>query len=190
MTKQLTRAKEIFIENLGSYDNMQEEGCLREYLQYHIPMETECNWMHEFILEQFNKADSKCITVSDLTSSVSFVISRYGRYEDYKKLLAIKDKYLKGADLLELNMYYHDLLRSIESLPENNHIDGNAKLEIVTELENMVVETKENIDSIPDERTGYLVKAYNLQVPASFRKDAQLNEIYEGITSIKGLLQK
>lgn len=82
------------------------------------------------------------------------------------------------------------LLRSIESLPENNHIDGNAKLEIVTELENMVVETKENIDSIPDERTGYLVKAYNLQVPASFRKDAQLNEIYEGITSIKGLLQK
>lgn len=68
MADKLTRAKEIFIENLGSHDNMQETGCLQEYLQYNIPMEIEYNWTNEFITEQFSKADSKSIRISGLIS--------------------------------------------------------------------------------------------------------------------------
>jgi len=193
MTEQLTRAKEIFIENLGSYDNMQEAGCLQEYLQYNISMEIECNWINEFIAEQFSKADSKCIRISELISSVSFVVSHYGRYQDYKKHLALKDIYLNGADLFELNFYFHNVLESIRPLLENNNIAGNLKIEIVTELENMVVETKENIASIPDKITGYITQKYNLQVPKHSTKNSELNQIrlnqiYNEINTIKNLL--
>nr|WP_312576953.1 hypothetical protein [Sedimentibacter sp.] len=91
MKGELTKAKIFFIENLGSHDNMQETGCLQEYLQYNIPMEIEYNWINEFIVEQFSKVDSKCIGISDLISSVSIVVSHYGRYQDFKKLLTLKD---------------------------------------------------------------------------------------------------
>ena len=193
MTEQLTRAKEIFIENLGSHDNMQETGCLQEYLQYNISMEIEYNWINEFIAEQFSKSDSKCIGISELISSVSFVVSHYGRYQDYKKLLALKDIYLNGADLFELNFYFHNVLESIRPLLENNNIAGNLKIEIVTELENMVVETKENIASIPDKITGYITQKYNLQVPKHSTKNSELNQIrlnqiYNEINTIKNLL--
>jgi hypothetical protein len=188
MSEQLTRAKEIFIENLGSYDNMQEIGCLQEYLQYNISMEIEYNWINEFIAEQFSKADSKCIRISELISSVSFVVSQYGMYQDYKKLLALKDIYLNGADLFELNYYFDNVLKSIGSLIENNNIASNLKLEIVTELENMVFETIENIASIPDKITGYITQKYNLQVPKSYTKNFKINQIYNEINEIKNLL--
>lgn len=188
MNDQLTRAKEIFIENLGSPDNMQETGCLQEYLQYNIDMKIEYNWISEFIAEQFSKADSKSIIISDLISSVGFVVSHYGRYQDYKKLLALKDKYLNGTDLFELNFYFDNVLKSIGSLLENKNISGNLKLEIVTELENMVVETKENIASIPDKLTGCIIQKYNLQVPKRVNKDTKLNQIHNEINTIKNLL--
>jgi hypothetical protein len=167
---------------------MREAGCLEEYLQYNISMEIEYNWINEFITEQFGKADSKCIGISELISSVSFVVSHYGRYQDFKKLLTIKDIYLNGADLFELNLYFDNVLESIGALLENNNIASNLKLEIVTKLENMVVETKENIDSIPDKITPYLTQKYSLQVPKGFTKDSKLNEIYNGINTIKNLL--
>lgn len=188
MKGELTRAKNFFIENLGSHDNMQETGCLQEYFQYNIPMEIEYNWINEFIVVQFSKADSKCIRISDLISSVSFVVSHYGRYQDFKKLLALKDIYLNGADLFDLNFYFDNVLESIRYLLENNKIASNLKLEIVTELENMVVETKENIASIPDKTTGYITQKYNLQAPKFFAKDSKLNQIYNEINTIKNLL--
>lgn len=92
---------------------MRETGCLKEYLQYNIPMEIEYNWINEFIAEQFSKVDSKCISISNLISSVSFVVSHYGRYHDFKKLLALKDIYLNDADLFELNFYFDNVLESI-----------------------------------------------------------------------------
>ena len=188
MTEQLTRAKEIFIENLGSHDNMQEADCLHEYLQYNISMEIEYNWINEFIAEQFSKADSKCIRISELISNVSFVVSHYGRYQDYKKLLALKDIYLNGADLFEINFYFDNIVESIQFLLENNNIASNLKLQIVTELENMVVETKENIASIPDTLTGYITQKYSIQIPKDFTKNSKLNQIYDEINTIKNLL--
>ncbi|WP_313163641.1 hypothetical protein [Sedimentibacter sp.] len=188
MADKLTRAKEIFIENLGSHDNMQETGCLQEYLQYNIPMEIEYNWTNEFITEQFSKADSKGIRISELISSVSFIVSHYGRYQDYKKLLAIKNMYLNGADLFELNIYFGNVLKSMRSLLENDNVPSNLKLEIVTELENMVVDTKENIASIPDKITGYITQKYNLQDPKRFTKASKLNQIHNEINTIKNLL--
>lgn len=188
MTVQLTRAKEIFIENLGSHNNMQETGCLQEYLLYNITMEIEYNWINEFIVEQFSKADSRSIRISQLISSVSFVVSHFGRYQDYKKLLSIKDIYLNGADLFELNIYFNNVLESIRFLLENDNVASNLKLEIVTELENMVVDTKEIIASIPDKTTGYITQKYDLQVPKRFTKDSKLNQIYNEITTIKILL--
>ena len=188
MTEQLTRAKEIFIENLGSHDNMQEADCLHEYLQYNISMEIEYNWINEFIAEQFSKADSKCIRISELISNVSFVVSDYGRYQDYKKLLALKDIYLNGADLFEINFYFDNIVESIQFILENNNIASNLKLQIVTELENMVVETKENIASIPDTLTGYITQKYSIQIPKDFTKNSKLNQIYDEINTIKNLL--
>lgn len=188
MADKLTRAKEIFIENLGSHDNMQETGCLQEYLQYNIPIEIEYNWTNGFITEQFSKADSKSIRISELISSVSFIVSHYGRYQDYKKLLAIKNMYLNGADLFELNIYFDNVLKSMRPLLENDNVPSNLKLEIVTELENMVVDTKENIASIPDKITGYIIQKYNLQDPKRFTKASKLNQIHNEINTIKNLL--
>lgn len=190
MTEQLTRAKEIFIENLGSHDNMQEAGCLHEYLQYNVSMEIEYNWINEFITEQFSKADSKCIDVSELISSVSFVVSHYGRYQDFKKLLALKDIYLNGADLFELNFYFENVLESIQALLGKKNIASNLKLEIVSELENMVVETKENIASIPDKITESITQKYSLQVPKGFTKNSKLIQTYNEVNAIKNLLQE
>lgn len=190
MTEQLTRAKEIFIENLGSHDNMQESGCLQEYLHYNISMEIEYNWINEFITEQFSKADSKCIRISELISSVSFVVSHYGRYQDFKKLLALKDIYLNGADLFELNFYFENVLESIQALLGKKNIASNLKLEIVSELENMVVETKENIASIPDKITESITQKYSLQVPKGFTKNSKLIQTYNEVNAIKNLLQE
>lgn len=58
----------------------------------------------------------------------------------------------------------------------------------MTELENMVVDTKENIASIPDNTTGYITQKYNLQVPERLVKDTKLNQIYSELNIIKNLL--
>jgi len=188
MTNPLARAKEIFIENLGSFDNMQESGCLREYLQYGVPAEVEYSWANEIIAQQFEEADSKRIRVSELISSVSFVVSNYGRYQEYKKLLAIKEMYLNGAGLFELNFYYDKLLGPIWSLPENSHIASGLKMEIVTEFEKMVAETIENIDSIPDKISGHIAQKYNLQTPKNASGKAKLDRISDEIESSRNLL--
>jgi len=58
----------------------------------------------------------------------------------------------------------------------------------VTKLENMVVDTKENIASIPDKITGYIIQKYSVQVPNNFTKNTKLNQIYNEINEIKNLL--
>lgn len=190
MTEQLTRAKEFFIENLGSHDHMEETGCLQEYLQYNISTELEYTWIGEFIAKQFSKADSKCIKTSELISSVSFVVTHYGRYQDYKKLLALKDIYLNGTDILELYIYYDNVLKSVRTLLENNHIASELKLDIMTQLENMVDETIKNIDSIPDQITGYITQKYDLQAPKSMTNyNTKFYQIYQEINIIKSSLQ-
>lgn len=96
--------------------------------------------------------------------------------------------YLNGADLFELNIYFDNVLKSMRPLLENDNVPSNLKLEIVTELENMVVDTKENIASIPDKITGYIIQKYNLQDPKRFTKASKLNQIHNEINTIKNLL--
>lgn len=178
------RAKEIFIENLGSQNLMCDNGCLEEYLQYNVPKEMEYAWKDEFIEDQFSKASTGMITIDDLIRHVCIMAGFYGNQSDYKRIFGIKRLYLNGSDMFRYVRYLDIVLDSIRDMLRHNEITLEPKLEIVSDFEDIIDEIINGKDNIEDKTYHRIAQKYGLGIRENYNM-TNLRKINDEVKGIK-----
>jgi hypothetical protein len=182
------KAKYIFLIHMGNGENMQENNCLEEYEQFNISRDAEANWKNEFLHEQFTKVDTKTIPVAQLIGSVCSAIDTFKDYSDYKKLLSVKTKYLREADIFEQMLYFQKAFNSlIAILDSDNTMSAPAKLDILCEFEDMLTETINQESRLPDKILEKLTNKYGLESKPN-HTITKLIGIHNSVKSIKEII--
>lgn len=184
------RAKYLFLKYLGNRENMKEDNCLEEYEKFKIPTDLEIEWKNEFIHEQFIKADLKDIKVNQLISNLCGILYSFKEVCDVKKLLSIKEKYLREADLFEQVTYFQKALNAMLIVTDsNNDISREAKLELVCELEDMLKQTINQEGCLPDKLYEKITQKYGVENKSNYII-TKLTGIYDLVSEIKEMMLK
>ncbi len=115
MKTNLEKAKAIFMDFGGSKFGMGRECAFEEYRQYHIPAETELEWIQEYQKELLNRLDKKP-NESDIVSQFSSSVSNYKNYDALGALVAFTKEKSKQLCSFSKLRYAEELYRNGTSL--------------------------------------------------------------------------
>ncbi len=166
---QYTGQRDIFFENLGNRDLMEQNGELCRYEEHKVPHEIECLWKDELIRALFESIENDRRNAVGYMQKMSVVISSFKDFDAFRTLLDRSEKYIEDMEPLKRVMCAERLAELLYFFAqEERGIPSERLTGWIGSIEHILLDTLEACRKAPDNAYEKLCNKYRLPVKENY----------------------
>lgn len=167
--EQYDEQRNIFFENLGSRDLMEQNGVLCGYEEHKVPYELECQWKEELIRTLFESIENDRRNAVVYMQKMSVVISSFKDFDTFRTLSDRSEKYIEDLEPLKRVMCAERLAELLYFFAsEERGIPSERLTGCIGSIERILLDTLEACRNAPDNAYEKLCNKYGLPLKENY----------------------